>query len=427
MIPRQSAAAADPYEARSKLPRIVFVEQFYYPEGWGGAELPRDITKHFALQGCDVEVICGTDLYAPIDGDPGPDPAASGVRIRRVPSLIGGDIHRYKLLRQLRFYAGLLPRLMFGRVADVYVSQTNPPLAVPIVALVAWLRRRPFVLIAMDVYPDVIVAHGTLALDSPLTRILDVIFRRAYRSARRVVSLGPVMTRRLMDKGLPETCIREVSNWATGTTGVIRGENNRLRSEWRLGRDFVLLYSGNLGIGHEFETLLQGFAAARREAADLRLVIVGKGSRLAETRRRVTELNLENAVHFADLVPAERLPESLGVADVAVATLRAGFEGLIVPSKVFGYLARGIPVIYVGPVSDIDHLIEQYDCGYALRNGDVEGVRKAVLDAHADRERLQARGRAGQAGYDAYLRRDLGLARYASVIAECLPSECRVS
>lgn len=420
MTSNQSAKFADTVDAGSAAPHIVFVEQFYFPDGWGGAELPRDITTHVARQGYDVEVICGSDLYAPIEGDPGPDPAAAGVRIRRVPRLLGGDIHRLKLLRQLWFYAGLVPRLLFGRAADVYVAQTNPPLTVPIVAAAARLRRRPLVVIAMDVYPDVIVAHGALAAGSVINRVLDAIFRRAYRSARRVVSLGPVMSRRLVDKGVAADHIREVPNWATGATGIVRGAANRLRSEWQLGTDFVLLYSGNLGIGHEFETLLQGFAIARRSASGAVLVIVGKGSRLEETRQRVQQLGLESAVRFADLVPAERLPESLGVADLAVATLREGFEGLIVPSKVPGYLARGIPVLYVGPRSDIDHLIERYDCGYALRNGDVAGVAAAILDAYSDRERLLARGRAGKAGYELELRRELGLARYEAVIGEAL-------
>jgi glycosyltransferase involved in cell wall biosynthesis len=288
---------------------------------------------------------------------------------------------------------------------------------------VARLRRRPFVLIAMDVYPDVIVAHGALAAGSLINCVLEAIFRHAYRSARRVVSLGPVMSRRLIDKGVVSDRIREISNWATGPTSVVRGAANRLREEWRLGTDFVLLYSGNLGIGHEFETFLRGFAAARRSAAEAVLVIIGKGSRLQETQQLVRQLGLESAVRFADLVPAERLPESLGVADLAVATLREGFEGLIVPSKVPGYLARGIPVLYVGPRSDIDHLIERYDCGYSLRNGDVAGVAAAILDAYADRERLLARGQAGQAGYEADLRRELGLARYEAAIREALESE----
>jgi glycosyltransferase involved in cell wall biosynthesis len=400
--------------------RIVFVEQFYYPEGWGGAELPRDITMHLARRGHEVEVICGSDLYAPLDGDPGPDPVAAGVRIRRIPRLFGGDIHRFKLFRQLWFYAGLILRLTVGKAADVYVAQTNPPLTVPLVALAARLRRRPLLVIAMDIYPDVIVAHGALAQGAFATRLLDAIFKRAYRAARRVVSLGPVMTQRLIAKGVPAGRICEISNWATGVGGVVRGAENVLRREWGLGNDFVLLYSGNLGIGHEFETLLQGFAEARRADPRLRLVIIGKGSRLEETRQRVAELGLGDSARFADLVPAERLPESLGIADLAVATLRSGFEGLIVPSKVLGYLARGIPVLYIGPRSDIDHLIERYDCGNALRNGDVAGVCAALRAASADREALQRRGESGRRGYETDLQRPLGLARYAALVEECL-------
>jgi glycosyltransferase involved in cell wall biosynthesis len=402
--------------------RIVFIEQFYYPEGWGGAELPRDITMHLAGQGHSVDVICGSDLYAPLSGDPGPDPAAAGVRLRRIPRLFGGDIHRFKLLRQIWFYAGLLPRLLRGQAADVYVAQTNPPLTVPIVAFGARLRRRPFMVIAMDIYPDVIVAHGTLSADSPATRILDTLFRWAYRSAKRVVSLGPVMSQRLQAKGVDAGRIREISNWATGTGGVVRGTDNSLRREWGLGDAFVLLYSGNLGIGHEFATLLRGFALALRSAPGLRLVVIGKGSRLEETRRMVGDLGLGDSVRFEDLVPSSRLPESLGIADLAVATLREGFEGLIVPSKVIGYLARGIPVLYIGPRSDIDHLIERFDCGEALRNGDVDGVCRAILAACLDRESLLRSGESGKLGYEAALGRELGLAKYETIIAECLPA-----
>ena len=401
---------------------MVFIEQFYYPEGWGGAELPRDITMYLARRGYSVDVICGSDLYAPLNGDPGPDPAAAGVRLRRTPKLLGGDIHRLKLLRQLWFYAGLLPRLLWGRAADIYVAQTNPPLTVPIVAFAAHLRRRPFIVIAMDIYPEVIVAHGALGADSPITRVLDTIFRWAYRSAERVVSLGPVMSQRLQAKGVAPGRIREISNWATGTGGVVRGTDNSLRREWGLGEAFVLLYSGNVGIGHEFATLLHGFALALRSAPGLRLVVIGKGSRLEETRRMVGDLGLGDSVRFEDLVPASRLPESLGIADLAVATLREGFEGLIVPSKVIGYLARGIPVLYIGPRSDIDHLIERFDCGEALRNGDVDGVCRAILAASLDRESLLRRGESGKLGYEATLGRELGLAKYEAIIAECRPA-----
>src|SRR5690242_16697944 len=92
-------------------PRVLFVEQFYYPEGWGGAELPLDLTIHLQRTGFNVEVICGADQYAPLAGEPPADPVAAGVRIRRIPRLLSGNIHRAKLLRQLWFYVALVPLL----------------------------------------------------------------------------------------------------------------------------------------------------------------------------------------------------------------------------------------------------------------------------------------------------------------------------
>ena len=62
-------SAADDTRSRTS---VVFVEQFYYPEGWGGAELPRDLTIHLAASGEQVEVICGSEQYAPVEGDPSP-------------------------------------------------------------------------------------------------------------------------------------------------------------------------------------------------------------------------------------------------------------------------------------------------------------------------------------------------------------------
>src|ERR1700761_540637 len=93
--------------------RLVFTEQFYFPEGWGGAQIPRDITIHLARSGLEVEVICGSDQYSPVEGQPGEEPSAYGVSIRRAPRLLGGDVHRHKVLRQLWFCCAILPRLLF--------------------------------------------------------------------------------------------------------------------------------------------------------------------------------------------------------------------------------------------------------------------------------------------------------------------------
>jgi glycosyltransferase involved in cell wall biosynthesis len=372
---------------------IVFVEQFYYPDGWGGTELPLTVTMALATTGSQVEVVCGSDQYAPLHGDPGPDPRSRGVRITRIPALMGGRIHDRKLVRQLWFSLCLLPCLIFRRRPRSLISQTNPPLAVLITSLAARLWRCPLIIIAMDVYPEVLIAHGTVRASSLFARLLRRLFAWSYRSADRIVSLGPVMTRRLEAKTNKKHGIVEISNWATGPLAMVR--TSSLSESLGLPGGIRLLYSGNLGIGHEFDTLLAGFAKALEAEPSISLVIVGAGKRLPEVRQAVAALRVGHAVRFIDLVPAARLPESMGLADVGLVTLRQGFEGLMVPSKLFGYLGRGIPVLYVGPPSDIDFYIARSGGGVSIRNGDANGVADAIQRFQSDPTWRVALGRAG--------------------------------
>ena len=400
--------------------RVLFVEQFYYPEGWGGAELPLDLTVHLQRTGFDVEVICGTDQYTPLAGEPPPDPRAAGVRIRRIPRLLSGNIHRAKLLRQLWFYVALAPLLVFRRPPAVFVTQTNPPLAVVLVAAAAWVWRRPLVIIAMDIYPEVLTAHGMVESHSMSARLLAQIFTWAYRRATRIVALGPVMRERLELKGVDAGRIVEIPNWATGTLGLVRGDQNGLLTQWQLQGRFVLLYSGNLGLAHEFDTLLEALAAVVPVHPRVRLVVIGRGSRLAAVRERVSRLGLDAAVLFSDLLPAERLPESFGIAQMAVVTLQPGFAGLVVPSKLQGYMARGLPTLYIGPDSDVDRFIRDSRGGVGFRNGDVTGVAAAIAQLAEDAGRLEQLGHDAREYYDRKFARAHGLARYATVIRSLL-------
>ena len=86
-------------------------------------------------------------------------------------------------------------------MANLYrVFMAFAPLGVVLTALAAKVSRRPLIIIAMDVYPEVLIAHGLVSARSLLGRVLRAVFDWSYRSAARVVSLGPVMTRRLGSK-----------------------------------------------------------------------------------------------------------------------------------------------------------------------------------------------------------------------------------
>jgi colanic acid biosynthesis glycosyl transferase WcaI len=399
--------------------RVLFVEQYYFPEGWGGAELPRDITIALREEGFNVDVICGSDPY--VEPDPSettPNPIDAGVFVSRVPRLIKGDVKRRRLLRQLLFYLMLIPKLLLHRRPDLYMAQTNPPLAVVLMACVALLYRKPLLIVAQDLYPETLAAHGLLRRKSIVYFFLRSLFGFAYRSATSVIALGPVMRQRLLEKDISEGRIAIISNWATGPLDTINGTATPFRSAWRLDGQFVLLYSGNLGVGHEFDTLLKGVSLAWPQCPNLRVVFIGKGSRLSEVQKKVLQLNLSAIVQFRDLVPASQLPHSLALANIAVVTLRQGFEGLIVPSKFFGYMARGIPTLYIGPDSDISHVIKAANCGFVCANEDAAAVCSAIVNAYNDNVLLRRLSESASDGYARQFSRKTALDRYVHQVRQ---------
>ena len=397
---------------------ILFVEQYYYPEGWGGAQILRDITISWAKLGWRVHVLCGSEQYSTTGDEPAEDPRRHGVLIRKVPRFLGGNVREARILHQLWFCAAALPYLLFGGRPQAIVAQTNPPIAVVLLALVATLRRRPLIIIAQDIYPEVLLAHGMLKPRARLARLLTAVFGWAYRRASAVVSLGPRMRARLIEKGVSNDRIWKISNWATGETAIVHGNQNALLTEWRLRESFVLVYSGNFGAAHDCDTLLRGFAQARELVPELRLVIIGTGIRIAEARRWVDRLRLEESVAFKSFVPFALLPQTFGVADLGVVTLQSGFDGLVVPSKLLGNMARAIPTLYIGPEgSDVDVYIRESGGGLTVANGDVDGYARDVAEVVKHPERLREMGLAAQRYYEKFLARDIGIAHYGRLLS----------
>jgi colanic acid biosynthesis glycosyl transferase WcaI len=404
--------------------RISFVEQYFYPEGWGGAQIPQDITIDLVRTGHEVCVVCGSDLYAPVQSDSIDDPRRFGVWIKHVPRLFFVGGRQNKILMQLWFGVVATLMILLRRWPSLLIVQTNPPLNVVFMAILAKILRRPLIIIAQDLYPEVMIAHGMLTQGSVGERLITSAFRWAYRRAARVVSLGPSMSIRLKEKGVSPTRIREISNWATGEPVLVRGRENLLVAEWGLAGKFVLLYSGNLGVAHDIETVIRSIAIARSSLPELRLVVVGQGGRVAAARQMVKQLGLEQIVLFKPFVPLKLLPHTLGLADFALVTLLPGFEGLVVPSKLLGQMARGVPTLYIGPkCSDAADLISKSGGGILIDNGDVSALVTKLVEYGNDRPALNLMGASASKYYVAHLAREIGLSRYRDLVESVLRRE----
>jgi hypothetical protein len=163
-----------------------------------------------------------------------------------------------------------------------------------------------------------------------------------------------------------------------------------------VGDRTVVLYLGNTGVGHRFDTVL---AAAAELADDAVFLFVGGGARWVELEEAVRARGLTNLA-FQGYVPKDDTPGVMAGAHVALITLDDRSRGVMSPSKLHANLAAGLPVLYIGPAgSNVDEAISTWGVGRSLREGDVAGVVRAVRELRGD---AAARARSRQAFEEAY-------------------------
>ena len=281
---------------------------------------------------------------------------------------------------------------------DVVLGMTDPPFEGIVAAFVALLKGKPFVYNIRDLYPDMAVG-GSIIGAGLVARVWERLHRWALRRATRVVVLGEDMRARIVTKGVKEERVAVVRDGAeileARTEAVVDTEVERaIRADFR----FVLLHAGNLGFYGAWETLV---AAARKLAHEgVGLVFVGEGAQRAlveATARGCTN------VRFLPFFPASKIASVLAAPDAHIVTIKRGLEGVIVPSKMYGILAAGKPIVAVAPRStDVTAIGERR--GFAVWGDpdDAEHVVCVVRQILCDGNQIRQMGEAARAAANEY-------------------------
>ena len=370
--------------------KICFFNRSYWPDqaatGQFLTELAEDLVSRY---GTEVTVVAGRPLNA--------SPAETGSRLIPVGREMhrGVDIRRANgtRLRPARFAARASNYVSYFAAAtaasfgvgrqDVVVSLTDPP----IVGLAAlWTARRTgarFVFLCEDIFPEV----ATLIEDfqnSAVNGALDRVNRYLLRHADGIVALGDRMRRRLVEqKGADPSRVHVIHNWADCEAIVPGPKDNAFAREHGLVDRFVLMHSGNVGLSQNLDVLIEA-ADRLRSRERLTIAIVGDGSKRAALEAMTVARGLTN-VRFFPYQPKALLHDSFASADVFLVSLKAGIEGFIVPSKVYGILAAGRPYIAAtDPSSEPAQIASESGCGLVATPGDPAALAAAIAAMYDD-------------------------------------------
>jgi glycosyltransferase involved in cell wall biosynthesis len=297
---------------------------------------------------------------------------------------------------------------------DAVVCMTDPPFLGTFAYAVARRFHVPLVVISQDVFPEIAVELGRLR--NPLVvRLLGALVSFQLEHADGVVAIGETMRTRLEAKGVPRARIEVIPNWVDVEAITPRAKRNGWSEANGLADTFVVMHSGNVGHAQDLDTLLHA-GSLLDDLPDLRIVIVGSGARHAELVRLAGRLELGNVV-FLPYQPREVLSESLSAGDVHVVGLAEGLSGFVVPSRVYGVLAAGRPLIVSAePSSETAQLVQEIDCGVALPPGRPSELAAAIRSAYRGELDLEAMGRRARAYAEREATRDVAVHRYRSLL-----------
>ncbi|HEY2483246.1 MAG TPA: glycosyltransferase family 4 protein [Caulobacteraceae bacterium] len=398
-------------------PAIIFINRYFYPDLSATSQMLSDLAFDLARDHC-VVVITSRLRYDSRARLPNAE-TIRGVRVRRIAttgfgraSLLGrsADLVSFHL-------AASLALLRETRRGDVIVAKTDPPLISVVAGWMASLKRARLVNWLQDLYPEAAVALGVRGLNGGLARALKAVRDASLTRARVNVTVGEQMAARLRELSVPDKRVRVIPNWADETAiSPIAAEDKSLCSAWGLEGRFVVAYSGNLGRAHEYETML-GAAALLADIPTIAFLMIGGGHHTDNLREEAQAAGLANIV-FRPYQPFELLAQSLGAGDVHWISLRPELEGLIVPSKAYGVLAAGRPIIAVTHAQgEIARLVAAHGCGFQIDPGDAQGF-AAVVRRLASEPALVARlGIAARAAATGPLSQRIQLARWRDTLA----------
>jgi len=326
--------------------RVLIFNRSYWPDAEASGQLLTELCEDLACD-FDLTVVAGQPNQNP-SGVPckswGRD-QHHGVNIRRVPHLTLGKTSLWgRAVNMLTYLAGAaVTALCVSRPAAVVV-ETDPFLLPIIGRWLQWRHRCRLIVYLQDIYPDVAVALNKVR-QGWFTNLLRRWLFSIYRQADRVIVLGDDMRSILTESGVSPERITVLPNWADTTRIYPIRDANSFRQREHLEGHFVVMYSGNMGLCQSLDEVLE--AAARiRDRRDILFVLIGDGASRPRLEQFVRERGLEN-VRFLPYQPHSELAHSLSAADLHLVPLDARVTGCVVPSKLYGILAAGVPALVI--------------------------------------------------------------------------------
>lgn len=339
--------------------RILFINRVFPPDSGASGLRLMELCQGLAERGWSITVLTNKGRgTAPANLHP-------NITLKRLPF---GSVDKKPTALQYYFWlkcfsiAGLfMPR------TDIVMTLTDPPMSVMVSAWLKLVRRIKAVHWVHDLYPHLFPVMGVRL--SILQPILQKLSNIALKMHDRIVVLGDDTASLLRAEGIPDSKLAVIPNWPDVLAAHIdktKPTRHSSQNPFILEGVFTVLYSGNFGLVHDFDDLIEAIKIVHQSPHPIRFIFAGDGRKFTQVRDKIESMMLTN-VHFIRAQPRDKFMDMLQAGDLHVATMIPESTGLVAPSKINSSLGLGRPCLLIGSKKSFQaQLIEKYKAGAVI-------------------------------------------------------------
>jgi glycosyltransferase involved in cell wall biosynthesis len=401
---------------------ILLVTDSYPPEIRSASHLMLELAQELHRRGHAVSVITTWPEYNLDQSEEKKTfdelTVEDGITVIRVKTLPHHNVNYVvRGLSQLLMPLQFLLKLRTYRVKPHAVIVYSPPL--PLALVGSWLRRKRVknILNVQDLFPQNAIDLGILR--SPLQiKFFQWLERLAYRTAD-VVTVHSEGNRHMVAQGYPWLTprLKLLHNWVDIGHHDASDAATDFRSLWRIKQKYIAVFAGVLGPS-QYLTLILELADRMRDFEELLFLFVGDGSEKSNLQALAESMGLKN-VRFEGFISRDAYPQLLKTCDIGLVCLSPQNKTPVVPGKILGHMASGLPVAaFLQQQSDGHQIIKEAGCGVSAFSNDLDSCERAfrMLLSHAGQ--LKATGNAGKRYATLHFSKDICVTQLEKLLDE---------
>ena len=265
--------------------KLIYIEQYFLKESkWHASEYPLQIVKSLNSDGWDLEIICGDKPYR---SDVYNFSFNFGYKVNLIKSIKLNNQNLSKLINDIYFSFKTFFLLLRIQKYNLIITQTNPPSIIFIVYLISLIRRIDYVIVAMDIYPDVFFETYKNIKNNLIKNFIYYLFSNVYRKATNIISIGDKMTEVLIKKGVREENIKKIYNWDPFCNSQINSYRTLKNRPRFLESKILILYIGNFGTAHDWLSIAQAIQLSDLKPSQIKILFISKGRELSNLKKYI--------------------------------------------------------------------------------------------------------------------------------------------